>query len=293
MQSNVGEYWLIGAGIDVLVAEVRPVGPEPAGNLAVPPGRFVGVAAFGAVPHYQSLVEPLKSRRRVNNVGGQDRFANRSRLGVREQLIPIYGKSDLQSRNLRRPRKQLEVESFGIRIIDYVLDRFLSEGRARFPAVAYLGNVVKSKRTGRNTPIGFQSDIMNRQDAPSILEIKQQRPPCRCLQPGAVVIRRVVIPDRGVIATGREIEILVSRVGQKIALDVHAERVLGPPCDSVNVVRPGFEDNFTQEFELVGNVGGHKEVELTEGKSCLVAGKSGGMIVIAVESHIAKSPDAQ
>src|ERR1700745_3964354 len=104
---------------------------------------------------------------------------------------------------------------------------------------------------------------------------------------------RVVVTDCCVITACREIEILVPRVREQITLDVYTECICCSAWRSVDVVRPSLEHDFTQELELVGNVGGHKQVELTEGEGGFVSRKAGRVIVVAVESNVAESPDTQ
>src|SRR5207302_6627862 len=96
-----------------------------------------------------------------------------------------------------------------------------------------------------------------------------------------------------VIAARGEIEILIPRVSEQIPLDVHAERIGGSAWGSIDVVRSSLEHNFTEELELVGDVGGHEEVELTERKGGLVSRQPCRVIVVAMEAKVAESADAQ
>src|SRR5579859_2614705 len=97
-----------------------------------------------------------------------------------------------------------------------------------------------------------------------IFKVEQKRTPRRGLQPGAVVIRGVVIADRRMSSTRRNVEIVVVRELKEVSLDVDAEAVRLPDHLPVNVRWPGFEHNFAQELEFVGYIRGHKKIELSQ-----------------------------
>lgn len=63
-------------------------------------------------------------------------------------------------------------------------------------------------------------------NSPVVLEVKQERPACGCLQPGAVMIRSVVVADRSVSTTCGYIQKIVEGILEKIALEVDAEGIL-------------------------------------------------------------------
>src|SRR5579864_1505923 len=115
---------------------------------------------------------------------------------------------------------------------------------------------MQAEEPRRNAPVGFYSDVMDGQDSALIFKGKQQRTSGRGLQPGAVVVRGVVVADGGVVATGREAEVVVVGIREQVTFYVDAEGVGSASGLAVDVVGPGFEDNFAKELEFVGDVGG-------------------------------------
>jgi len=65
--------------IQILIAEVRPVGPETLGDLGVPPRRIEHTASLGRMADDQCFVQPLENLGRMNiGVGCQDGLAGRA-----------------------------------------------------------------------------------------------------------------------------------------------------------------------------------------------------------------------
>src|SRR5256885_13643933 len=99
---------------------------------------------------------------------------------------------------------------------------------------------------------------MNWQDPAAVFELKQEGPSSGSLKPGAVMVGRVVVTDGGVVAANRQIKIIVQRVLQNHAFNIHAKHVVGSASPSIDVVRSSFEDDFSQKLEFVRNVRSNK-----------------------------------
>ena len=84
-------------------------------------------------------------------------------------------------------------------------------------------------------------------------------------------------------ATNRKVEVVISRVLQKVAFQIHVENVGG-----LALQRARFKDNLAQEPELLGYVGGHEEVKLPQGER---GGRT--LLVTPPEVDIAEAPNAQ
>src|SRR6202140_3506554 len=88
-------------------------------------------------------------------------------------------------------------------------------------------------------------------------------------------------------ATCRKVEVVIVRVLHQVTLHVHGEQV---PCSfrlAIEVVRSPLEDNFAQELELVGDVRGDKEIQLSERKRCGVP-----FLIVAMQRDVTKPANA-
>src|SRR4051794_5637474 len=110
---------------------------------------------------------------------------------------------------------------------------------------------MQPQRTRRNLPRGRYAHHVNGQDPAVILEVKEKRSPRRGLQPRTVMVRGVVVADGGVPASCRDIEIVVVRVLQKVALHVHTEAVRLPRRVSVDIAGSPLKNDLAQELEFV------------------------------------------
>src|ERR1700731_3841295 len=110
---------------------------------------------------------------------------------------------------------------------------------ARGPAIADLHYVMKSHGAGRNAPEYGRPHVMDWKRSSLVFEVEQEGASRRGLEPGAVMVGRVVVADRGVIPPYRNVQIVVLGVLQLHALKIHAE--------IVELI--GFKDDFAEELE--------------------------------------------
>src|SRR6516162_4376473 len=98
----------------------------------------------------------------------------------------------------------------------------------------------------------------------------------------------VVITDRGVHASGRNVEVVVVGILQNVTFQVDAEVVHTGFRLAVDVAVAPFKNNLAQEFEFLGDIRGNKQIELAQGKR-------GGIAVlrVATEVDVAKPTNAQ
>src|SRR4029077_18515474 len=80
---------------------------------------------------------------------------------------------------------------------------------ARGPAIADLHYVMKSQGAGRNAPEYGRPHVMDRKGSSLVFEVEQEGASRRSLEPGAVVIRRFLVADRGVIPPYRYVQKVV------------------------------------------------------------------------------------
>ena len=128
--------------------------------------------------------------------------------------------------------------------------------RGPVAAVADLGDIVQADSARRGEPGGADADIVDRQDAALILERKQHRPPHCRLEPGAVMVGRVVVAQVGMKAADDQFEMVVREILQLKAFDFEGHLV-----EFV-----GFDHHFCQHTQRVPKAAGYEQIELTESK---------------------------
>src|SRR5260370_23737821 len=77
---------------------------------------------------------------------------------------------------------------------------------ARGPAIADFHHVMKSYGAGRDAPGYRHPHVMDRKGSPLVFEVEDEGASRGGLEPSAVVIRCVVVADRGVIPAYRSIQ---------------------------------------------------------------------------------------
>src|SRR5207253_4829096 len=113
-------------------------------------------------------------------------------------------------------------------------------------------------QTSRGNFAGYRrAYVVDGQDATLILKGKKKGATGGGLKPSAVVIGRIVVTDRSVVAANRNVEVVAEGVGKQHALDIHPE----------NVVVASLEDDLAEELELISYIRSHKQVDLTEAES--------------------------
>ena len=109
-------------------------------------------------------------------------------------------------------------------------------GRAlRALPVAHLEHIVEAKSTCRETSGGADADVVNRNQPAAVGEDRRSRD--RRLEPGAVMIGRVVEADARVISPYSDSEVRAGRVLEKQTLGV----------DNVAIVVSGLEHQLAQD----------------------------------------------
>src|SRR5947207_3352999 len=184
---------------------------------------------------------------------GKNIFADAGLAGGRDVVV-ITGKSKLQSVKMFGPDKETEIERLAVIVVRYGLD-WVGPG-ACAPAVADFSDVVKAQpaenRSGCADP-----HTVNGEDSSFIFKLKKERTADRRLHQGAVMVSRVVVADAGVISAKSQVDPLVDAVDQFQAFRLDAEFIS---------LRIGFNYRFREKADFVGQPGGNKEVELTQGK---------------------------
>src|SRR5207249_9093011 len=81
-------------------------------------------------------------------------------------------------------------------------------------------------QTSRGNFAGYRrAYVVDGQDATLILKGKKKGATGGGLKPSAVVIGRIVVTDRSVVAANRNVEVVAEGVGKQHALDIHPENV--------------------------------------------------------------------
>src|SRR6267378_3734391 len=159
---------------------------------------------------------------------------------------------------------------------------------ARAPAIADLHYVMKSHGPGGNAPVYGRPHVMDGKRSSLVFEVEQEGASRGRLEPGAVVIGRVVVADRGVIPPYRNVQIVVLGVLQLHAFKIHAE--------IIELV--GFKDDLAEKLETFREVRSDEQIYLPNGEGTREASISlalGGVVdvVVAVKGDVAESPYAQ
>ena len=102
------------------------------------------------------------------------------------------------------------------------------------------------------------------------------------------MIGGVVEANGRVIATHREIEVVVLRVLQQVTFEVDAELVGFSSGNAVDIVWAALKHNFTQELELFRDIGRDKQVESAQREGAVGAG-----LITSVKCDVSEPADAQ
>src|SRR6266566_6061377 len=129
---------------------------------------------------------------------------------------------------------------------------------------------------------------MDRKGASLVFELEEEGASRGSLEPGAVVIGRVVVADRGVIPAYRYVQIVVLGVLQQHTLNIHTE--------IVELV--GFKDDLAEELEAFREVRSDEQIYLANGEGTREASVSLALgrivdVVVPVKGDITVSPYAQ
>ena len=194
--------------------------------------------------------------------------------------VVINSRADLHAGQEIRPGGEGEVEGLVVVVVLDIQDEVVARaGRLVGAAIADFKDVAQVQLAGGNFAVKRNTDVVRRDDAAAILEIEHGRTAHGGLEPGAVMIRGVVVADRRVVAADVHVEVIVQVHLEQQAFDLDAEVVF---------LAAGLDHGLAEHAHLFGKLRGDEDVKLTERERVVVS-----LHVVRMIRHVAEAVELE
>src|SRR5437867_411808 len=150
--------------------------------------------ALHGMPEHDRFVQEFKTRLLVHDVTCEDRLPDLTDP-LWMQRIAIQREACLKTRDSLRSGVDSQSHRFPVVLIRSVLNGLIGR-RARCAAVADFSDVMQTELRQGQTSRRGKPDVVNRKDAAAVLKCEDKGAPYGALEPGGMMVRRVVITNR-------------------------------------------------------------------------------------------------